>query len=200
MKKAKTNQVDFEKDHLLFEKARASVEYKNLLALIKKCTKVLIIGNGGMMDVSSHAAADLSRLIDGKAFTAFNDAGFITSSANDFGFDHIFTKWLQTRVVGIEDPKTTLILGLSCSGNSTNIVSTLTWAHATEGFNAFLISGAKSKTLPKSIGDLCFGCKYFHTTEVLTMKLIYDIVHKLGHHCPDIAGEIERKAKRKSQD
>lgn len=187
--------VDFENDHKLFNKAKESAEYASLLSIVAKCKKIFIIGNGGLMDISSHGAADLSRLIPGKAFRAFNDAGFLTSNANDFGFDNSFTKWLQTTVQGIEVPETTLILGLSCSGNSKNVIKTLTWSKEND-FNAFLISGVKSAELPSDIGELTFGVKYFHTNEVLTMKLFYDIVYRLGHHCPDIAGEIERKAKK----
>jgi len=191
--KKKTKEADFENDHFLFKKAKASKEYQHLLKLVKKCKKVFILGNGGLMDISAHGAADLSRLVPGKSFTAFNDAGFLTSNANDFGFDNIFTKWLQTKVHGIENPKETLILGLSCSGNSKNVLSTLAWGK-TAGFNVFLIDGVKSTRLEKGIGELTFGCGYFHTNEVLTMKLFYDIVYKMGHHCPNIAGEIKRKA------
>jgi phosphoheptose isomerase len=198
MSETKMKKVDFEKDHLLFEKARNSNEYKKLISLVKKCKKVFILGNGGMMDVSSHAAADLSRLVPNKAFYCFNNAGFLTSNANDFGFNKSFTKWLQSTVEGIEEPKTTLLLGLSCSGNSENIMQAFDWAlNSMPGtpFNSFLISGVKSVKKPKSVGELVLGTKYFHTTEILVMKLVYDIVYKLGHHCPDIAGEIERKSR-----
>lgn len=192
-KKHPKNQANFENDHLLLKKAIASKNYKHLLKLIKRCTHIFLLGNGGLMDISSHAAADLSRLVPGKSFRAFNDAGFLTSNANDWGFENSFTKWLQTTVDGIEIPATTLILGLSCSGNSANIVSSLGWSKE-KGFLTFLIDGVKSTKLPKGIGELTFGCKYFHTNEVLTMKLVYDIVHKLGHHCPTIAAEAKRKS------
>ncbi len=186
------NGADFENDHLIFERAKKSAAYKTLVQKIKRCKKIFIIGNGGLMDVSAHGAADLSRLIPGKVFTAFNSPGFMTSNANDYGFENMFVKWLEITVDKIEDPATTLLIGLSCSGNSANITQALTWAFL-RSYNTFLISGAKSKNLPKLLPELCFGCKNFHTTEVLTMKLFYDIVYKTGNHCPDIAGEVKRK-------
>lgn len=213
-KKLQARGVDFEKDHLLFERARGSKEYKKLVSLIRKCQKILIIGNGGLMDVSSHGAADLSRLIPGKSFYCFNNAGFLTSNANDFGFEVAFTRWLQTTVYGIENPATTLILGLSCSGNSANVLNALHWAQNPVGleniktggaavpggkYHSFLISGIKSTAISKGIPELALGTRYFHTTEILVMKLFYDIVYKLGHHCPDIAGEINRKNGNKQQ-
>lgn len=184
--------ADFENDHLLFEKAINSGEYKHLLKTINGCIKVFILGNGGMMDISSHGAADMSRLIPGKAFRSFNDAGYLTSNANDYGFENSFTEWLKSTIIGIENPDLTLIIGLSCSGNSANVINAFDLCNA-NGFNTFLISGVKSTKKPTITGELCFDCKYFHTTEVLTMKLFYDIVYKLGFHCPDIAGENKRK-------
>lgn len=184
--------ADFENDHLIFNRVRKTAAYKNLVRSIKKCRKIFLIGNGGLMDVSAHAAADLSRLIPGKAFYAFNSPGFMTSNANDHGFDSMFVKWLEITVDKIEDPATTLLIGLSCSGNSPNVLNALRWA-AHRGYNTFLISGAPTRDELKKVPKLCFGCKNFHTTEVLTMKLFYDIVYKTGNHCPDIAGEVKRK-------
>ena len=50
-----------------------------------------------------------------------------TSSANDFGWDNIFLRWLETSSV-LDDPSTTLVYGLSCSGNSKNVVKALDYA------------------------------------------------------------------------
>jgi hypothetical protein len=56
-----------------------------------------------------------------------------------------------------------------------------------------MISGVKSKVLDPEIDELVFGCKYFHTVEVLSLMTFYDIIIKTGNHCPTIAKEIERK-------
>lgn len=197
MKSINTKSVDFENDHLIFNKARKSPEYKKLISIMKKCTKIYIIGNGGLMDVSSHAAADLSRLVPGKSFYSFNNAGFLTSNANDFGFDSAFTKWLQVSVADIENPATTLVIGLSCSGSSENIIQALQWISnqgKRQKYNTYLISGVKYNQKLKKTGQLSLGTKYFHTTEVVIMKLFYDIVYKLGGFCPTIQMQQANKA------
>jgi phosphoheptose isomerase len=192
---AKQKTVDFEKDHLLFEKALASPQYKKLISLVKKCKRIYLIGNGGLMDVSAHAAADLSRLVPNKVFRAFDSAGFLTSNANDFGFNQAFMRWMETTSIGIDNPGTTLVIGLSCSGNSANIIDALIYMED-KGYNIFLISGQNCSSVAiSSKKELCYGTQYFHTTEVLVMKTMYDIVHKLGHHCPTIAAEQTRKQK-----
>lgn len=184
--------ADFENDHIKFEKSIKSDDYFRLLKKIEKNRKIFILGNGGLMDISSHGAADLSRLIPGKSFRAFNDCGYLTSNGNDFGFESIFTKWLNDTILNIENKNEVLIIGLSCSGNSSNVINALQWGED-NGYATFLISGVKSIKKPESVDELTFDCKYFHTTEILTMKLFYDIVYKNGSHCPDIAGEIKRK-------
>lgn len=186
------NKADFENDHLLYEAAINSQPYQVLLRKIERCKKIFLLGNGGLMDVSSHGAADLSRLVPGKVFRSFNDAGFMSSNSNDFGWENSFVIWLEKTVFDIENKRDTLIIGLSCSGNSANVIRALNVAQENQ-YDTFLITGAKSTKKSNRTDELSFGCNFFHTTEVLTMKLFYDIVHKLGHHCPAINEEIKRK-------
>lgn len=176
-----------------YKSAISSVEYSVLANKISNAKKIFIIGNGGLMDVSSHGSADLSRLIPNKSFYSFNNAGFITSNANDHGYNNVFLKWLDATVYRIENPYDTLIIGLSCSGNSENICRALNVMHDRK-YDTFLLSGQKSVKLNNEITELCLGVKYFHTCEIICMMLFYSIVYQTGNHCPDINTEIKRKS------
>jgi phosphoheptose isomerase len=135
-------------------------------------------------------ATDLSRLIPDKSIYSFDSVGFITSNANDHGFEHMFVRWLET-VAGIETPEDCLVVGMSCSGNSSNVINALHWS-LEKGFDTFMISGQKSQKLEKTVDELSFECKYFHTVEVMSMMLFYDLIHHTGNRCPSISAEKDR--------
>jgi len=184
--------IDFENiEARLVEKA-ATPEYQSLIDKVNKAKKIFLIGNGGLHYVASHMATDLSRLIPDKAVFSFDSVGFITSNANDHGYENLFARWLET-VAGVEDPNGVLVIGLSCSGNSSNVVNGLHWADE-NNFDTFMISGETSDHLRDDIEELSLHCDYFHTVEVMTMMLFYDLIHRTGNHCPSIRQEKVRLA------
>ena len=134
--------IDFENIEDKCRQAASTEEYCKLIAKVNAAKKIFLIGNGGLHYVASHMATDLSRLIPDKAVYSFDSVGFITSNANDHGYDKIYIRWLET-ITSVEDPKECLIIGLSCSGNSGNVVDTLHWGEDLD-YATFLISGAES--------------------------------------------------------
>ena len=185
-------QIDFESIESKLSAALTSEEYLLLAEKVKKAKKIFLLGNGGLHYVGSHASTDMTRLIEGKAVYSFDSVGFITSNANDFGYDSLFIRWLETVAAGVENPEDVLIIGLSCSGNSKNVIDALSWGRSL-GYDAFMVSGVKSKVLPSDMPELVFGCKYFHTVEVLTLMMFYDLIIKCGSFCPTIEKENKRK-------
>ncbi|MDQ6992488.1 MAG: SIS domain-containing protein [Mariprofundus sp.] len=96
-------------------------------ALIVNCLqnggKVLACGNGGSAADAQHFAAELVNRFEinrkGLAAVAMtHDASVITSIANDFSFDQIFSR--QVEALGRPGD---LLLAISTSGNSNNIVA-----------------------------------------------------------------------------
>lgn len=84
---------------------------------IRAAKRVYIIGNGGSYANAVHIQNDL--LSCGvKAFTL--DPATLTASANDYGYQNVFSRWLA--VVG--EPGD-LLIALSGSGASLNIINAL---------------------------------------------------------------------------
>lgn len=84
--------------------------------------KVLIFGNGGSAADAQHLAAEFVNrfLIDRPPLAAValtTDSSVLTSIGNDFSFDDIFAK--QVIALGREGD---VAIGISTSGNSTNVV------------------------------------------------------------------------------
>ena len=119
-------------------------------------------------------------LIETEIRSSFDSFGFITSSANDFGFDTIFERWIDVCVN--TTGKKGLIIGLSCSGTSKNIVNALDYGKKIN-WDVFLISGKQTKI---NVPNLNIDAKHFHTVEVFCLMLFYEIIHSLGHTCPEI--------------
>ena len=180
--------IDFENIEEKCQIACSSEEYKVLINKVNKAKKIYLIGNGGLHFVACH----MSRLIPDKAVFSFDSVGFITSNANDYGYENLFTRWLET-IISVENPNDCLVIGLSCSGNSSNVINALHWAKEVN-LSTFLISGEKSEILKENIDELSIRCKYFHTVEVSIMMIFYDLIHRTGNRCPSIGQEKERMA------
>ena len=184
--------IDFESIEQKTHDIIDSEAYSELVESVKRARKIFLIGNGGLHYVASHMSTDLSRLIPDKTCYSFDNVGFITSNANDHGYEHIFERWLETTAM-VEDPSECLIVGMSCSGNSTNVINALHWGDD-KGFSTHMMSGQKSKKLRENIKELVYNCEYFHTVEVMTMMLFYEMIHQTGNHCPSINQEKKRMA------
>jgi len=182
--------IDFENIEEKCKNASTTPEYGKLVEKVRLAKRIFLIGNGGLHFVASHMATDLSRLISDKAVYSFDSVGFITSNANDHGYGMIFIRWLET-IASIEDPDECLIIGLSCSGNSSNVVDALHWGEE-KGYSTAMISGAKSEVLNDEICEVSLECDYFHTVEVAVLMMFYDLIHRTGNHCPSIRQEKVR--------
>jgi D-sedoheptulose 7-phosphate isomerase len=94
---------------------------------IKSNKKILVCGNGGSAAEAQHFAAEflirLNPKINRKSFPMIAlalDTSTITACGNDFSFDEIFSRNLEG--IGVNGD---LLLCLSTSGNSKNIINVL---------------------------------------------------------------------------
>ncbi len=85
-----------------------------LLEKIRKASRVYVIGNGGSAANADHIANDLLS-VGVKAYTL--NAAFLTATSNDYGYEYAFSRWL-----GVVGEKDDLLIALSGSGTSPNIV------------------------------------------------------------------------------
>jgi D-sedoheptulose 7-phosphate isomerase len=98
---------------------------------VKRAKRVFLIGNGGSYANAAHIANDLLS-VGVPAFTL--DAATLTASANDYGYETVFARWIET--VGSEGD---LLVALSGSGTSKNIVDAIATARS-KGMEAVLIT------------------------------------------------------------
>jgi D-sedoheptulose 7-phosphate isomerase len=89
---------------------------------IKKGGKIISAGNGGSHCDAMHFAEELTgRYRENRKSLpaiAISDPSHISCVGNDFGFDHIFSRFIEG--MGNEND---VFFGLTTSGNSTNIIN-----------------------------------------------------------------------------
>lgn len=112
---------------------------------LKSNRKILICGNGGSMADAMHFAEELTGRFrlerPALAAIACSDPTHLTCTANDYGFEHIFSRWVEA----IGQPGDLLIV-LSTSGNSLNIAQAVAAAKS-RGLNTAALLGRGGGTL-----------------------------------------------------
>ncbi len=92
--------------------------------------KVLLCGNGGSAADAQHIAAELTGRYKSErkglpAIALTTDTSALTAISNDYGYDRVFDRQVEALA-----NKGDLLIGISTSGNSQNIISALTSAKA----------------------------------------------------------------------
>jgi D-sedoheptulose 7-phosphate isomerase len=109
--------------------------------------RVFSCGNGGSMCDAMHFAEELSGRYrdDRKALPAvsISDPSHISCVGNDYGFDHIFSRYLEAHA-----KKGDVLLGISTSGKSANVIKAAEYAKA-NGIHVVSLTGKPESALGK---------------------------------------------------
>ena len=96
---------------------------KLVIDTLKAGNKVILFGNGGSAADAQHIAAELTgrykterRGLPGLALTT--DTSALTAIGNDYGYDRVFDRQVESLA-----NKGDLLLGISTSGNSKNVIN-----------------------------------------------------------------------------
>jgi D-sedoheptulose 7-phosphate isomerase len=156
------NYIDYLKSILdCIDISQIKVFVNLLLAARERNSQIFFIGNGGSASTASHFANDLS--IGCKVTTAFkaislcDNQSIITAIANDFGYSQIFVRQLESLA-----SEGDLLVAISASGNSENLVLALEYANKIKMKSCSLVAftGGKMKEIsqhcihiPTDIGE-----------------------------------------------
>jgi D-sedoheptulose 7-phosphate isomerase len=102
---------------------------ERMVQCLKNDRKILCCGNGGSAADSQHFAAELLNRFERErpplsAIALTTDTSILTSIANDYDFDQVFSK--QVRGHGHAGD---VLLAISTSGNSRNVIAAMQAAH-----------------------------------------------------------------------
>jgi D-sedoheptulose 7-phosphate isomerase len=134
-----------ELDQMLREISQSQVQ--EIVALLEDAYRqghrIFIMGNGGSAATASHFALDLAKntIMAGaprvKAISLTDHVPLITAWSNDTAYEHIFAEQLATMIEAGD-----VVIGISTSGNSANVINALQLAKKSCAFTVGLL-GAK---------------------------------------------------------
>ena len=163
-------------------------EWAELQEKFNDCVDIFVLGHGGNLGVADHAAVDISRLSNGTKNAQAPGSGIVaTSLINDSSFDDWMVHWLRQRTVihTEEQLKNCFVLGISSSGTSKDIIKALEDAE-TRGMEIAMITSYPIPAKIEGLTEVVLGAEYYHTAEVLTLLLTYELTHGSGKVCPPI--------------
>ena len=181
-----------------FHKVVQSDEWKELQTKFNQATNIYVLGHGGNLGIADHAAVDISRLSNGtKNAQAPGSAIVDTSLINDTNFDQWMVQWVKQLTTGmtLEQKKKSLILGISSSGTSTDLIKALQWGYSNDLMLGCITAQKLVEEVPK-LSEVIVGAEYYHTAEVLSLLLTYELTHGSGKICPPIGGNKPDELKR----
>ena len=163
-------------DHLdVFGKTMEQMDVIQLMAerckeALKAGNKVLFCGNGGSAADAQHLAAELigrfqkeRRSLASIALTT--DTSILTAVANDYGYDEVFAR--QVEGLGRSGD---VLIGISTSGNSANVVKAALKARDT-GMHTIAFTGEGGGKL-KDICDITFAVPSKVTARIQEMHIM----------------------------
>ncbi|MET0217064.1 MAG: phosphoheptose isomerase [Burkholderiales bacterium] len=139
--------------------------------------KIMSCGNGGSAADAQHFAAELLNRFETErpglaAIALTTDSSTLTSIANDYDYDQVFSK--QVRALGLAND---LLLAISTSGNSRNVVEAIEAAHE-RGLGVIALTGRSGGLMA---GMLTEGDVHICVPATNTARI--QEVHLLILHC-----------------
>lgn len=144
------------------DRAALQLFIDRIVETYNKAGTIFVFGNGGSGDTASHLCGDFNKGVSfglEKRFRiiCLNDnTSALTAIANDISYDDIFVEQLKNFVTSRD-----LVLGISCSGNSTNIVKALEYANAVGactvafcGYNGGVVKRVAALAVHAEIDDM----------------------------------------------
>ena len=150
--------------------ARALIETFRAKGRVYSC------GNGGSMSDAMHFAEELTgRYRENRAglpALAISDPGHITCVANDFGYEHVFSRFLESHARAGD-----CLLAISTSGTSANVINA---ARAAKLLNVKVIAlTGKTGSPLQSLADICIctpGGEFADRVQELHIKVIHILI------------------------
>ena len=140
--------------------------------------KFLICGNGGSAADAQHFAAEMTGRFEKErmelaAIALTTDTSALTAIGNDYGFDHIFSK--QVRALGRTGD---VLVGISTSGNSGNVIEAIKAAHQ-NGMKVIALTGRDGGKIAQMLqeGDVLLNVPYPRTARIQEVHIL--LIHAM---------------------
>lgn len=147
-----------------------------MIEALTKGNKIISCGNGGSMCDASHFSEELLARFRGDRIAlpaiAISDPAYITCVGNDYGFDQIFSRYIEAC-----GRKGDVLLGISTSGNSEDVVKAVEMARQKEMKVVVLTGKSNGKLTAYCDVDICTPTtKFSDRAQEIHIKVIHTLV------------------------
>lgn len=148
----------------------------DIKVVIEEASHIVFIGNGGSAAIAVHMTADFMKN-GGKKTISMYDPAILTCLGNDFGYEFVFSKQIE-RVLEKGD----LLVAISSSGNSMNIVRAIDMAHE-KGAKVVALTGFEESSICKSKADysLYVPSNEYGIVESVHNMFLQEVVDQIKH-------------------
>lgn len=157
-----------------FEKIETAIEM--MCTALKAGNKIISCGNGGSMCDAMHFAEELSGRFRnnrrGLAAISISDPSHISCVANDFGYDFVFSRYIEA--LGQTGD---VLLGISTSGSSKNVILAVEEAKK-KGMKTLVLTGKDGGKLAE-LADLEIRAPYSEfadRAQEIHIKIIHNFI------------------------
>lgn len=171
-----------ESSQLIRESANLSTDITRAISEIKSClengNKIVIFGNGGSAADAQHIAGELIGRFQMErnslpAIALNTDTSILTALGNDYSFETIFSRQCESLVL-----KNDVVIGISTSGNSINVLNGLKKSKEKNGKIISLLGNKGGKI--KKISDIAIIVDSNVTSKIQeSHRIIYHIICKI---------------------
>jgi D-sedoheptulose 7-phosphate isomerase len=172
-------------DKLLSDQAAlAQIEHASQLMIgtLEGGGRIFACGNGGSMCDAMHFAEELTgryrKNRPGLSATAIADPGHLSCVANDFGYENVFSRYVESH-----GRKGDALLAISTSGKSPSVLTAARTA-GTLGIKVIALTGRANSEL-EGLADLCISCPvgpFADRAQELHIKIIHILIELIERH------------------
>ena len=155
-----------------------------IIESLKNNGKVISCGNGGSMSDAMHFAEEMTgRFRENRgplAAIAISDPSHISCISNDYGYDHIFSRFVES--IGRSED---VLLAISTSGNSSNVINAINAAKE-KGMFVIGLTGKDGGKMA-SLVDLEIRAPksdWADRVQEIHIKIIHSLIHYIESNMP----------------
>jgi D-sedoheptulose 7-phosphate isomerase len=165
----------------------------NLVGLLREAWRedrqIFVFGNGGSAANASHFVTDLGKGASDKISRRFrcmsinDNTAWMTALGNDYAYDQIFAKQLANFGRAGD-----VVLAMSVSGNSPNLVKAFEWANEHELKTVALVGGKRGKLAEIANHTIVIDSEHYGRVEDAHMTICHLLAYAFME-LPDITQE-----------
>lgn len=154
-----------------------------------RAKNVYLIGHAGNLSIANYAAENIIKLSNRTKYASSPSSAVTTTlHIHDTNFDDWLKIWLENSLIN-QSKEDSLVIGLSSSGTSINVINALEWANK-NGINTACIT---AKPLIKNLSNcskVILNVDYYYLAETITSLLLYELINGAGFSIPNIKKPI----------